>query len=88
MKHNDSFTKEDLKRIFRGYTTLTKKMEKELRYYGFKVERTSRHIILSYFDGIQKYQFVMAATGSDWRSGYNLVSCIWNTLQKNAVYAA
>ena len=76
--------KRDLQEIFRGYKSVTTKMEVKLTKMGFTFVRSNHHYVLEYMLNGKKCVFIMAKTPSDGRSGLNLASKICQTLIQNS----
>ena len=63
----------ELKRIFRDYKRMNQKMESSLRRLGIEIVRKKNHVVLS-IEGISGVRMIpISSTGSDWRSGLNMV---------------
>lgn len=76
---NNDFThlaekkKNEIKRILKGYTSLTNSLKQELQSFGFTISLDDRHHKLI-FCGDPRYSAVMSKSGSEYRSGDNLSS--------------
>ena len=68
----------ELKKIFIGYRTVTKSMNKRLKKLGLRIEEGGKHYRIS--NESNQCLCIMAKTPSDYRSGYNLVSCLCNRM--------
>lgn len=63
----------ELKRVLKGYRTLTPDIRWTLIDIGFKITSDGKHHKLTYYDD-ERYTVPMAKSGSDWRGGDNLFS--------------
>ena len=73
----DKTFKQKLKKLFRGYRTMTPKLEAQLKKLGFCIIRRKRHVILSYEkDGVKPVHITVSSTSSDRRAGLNMASTI------------
>lgn len=63
---------EELKRVLKGYRTLTPEIQSTLINAGFRIS-DGKHYKLTYYDD-DRYTVTMAKSGSDWRGGDNLFS--------------
>ena len=63
----------ELKRVLKGYRTLTPEIRSALLDIGFKITSDGKHHKLTYYDD-ERYTVTMAKSGSDWRGGENLIS--------------
>lgn len=63
----------ELKRVLKGYRTLTPDIRSTLIDIGFKITSEGKHHKLTYYDN-DRYVITMAKSGSDWRGGENLIS--------------
>lgn len=63
----------ELKRVLKGYRTLTPDIRRTLIDIGFKITSDGKHHKLIYYDN-DRYVIAMAKSSSDWRSGENLAS--------------
>jgi len=61
-----------LKRVLKGYRTLTPEIQSTLIDVGFRITE-GKHYKLTYYDD-ERYTVPMAKSGSDWRGGDNLFS--------------
>lgn len=61
----------ELKKLFKGYRTMTKSLRKQLKKLGLLVITGRKHYKL--FTLYQQYVCTIAKTASDFRSGYNIV---------------
>ncbi|MBR6245231.1 hypothetical protein IKR20_06620 [bacterium] len=82
--------KRELKSVFRCNDYFSAQSVKTLRKMGFLLEIRGRktHPCLIYVYGDIKIQFTLAGSGSDKRSGLNLVSDIMRKLIRNGVFGA
>lgn len=64
---------EQLKEIFRQYTSLTASVRADLEEIGFVIYEDGKHYKLLYRDDA-RYPFILPKTGSDWRGGLNAFS--------------
>jgi len=64
-----------IKRIFKGYTTLTGSDRQELKALGFSMTSAGKHIKMTFGDD-SRYTFTAAKSCSDHRGGDNLASTI------------
>ena len=62
----------ELKRVLKGYRTLTPEIQSTLIDAGFRIT-DGKHYKLTYYDD-ERYTVTMAKSGSDWRGGENLIS--------------
>ena len=62
----------ELKRVLKGYRTLTPEIQSTLIDVGFRIT-DGKHYKLTYYDD-ERYTVPMAKSGSDWRGGENLIS--------------
>ena len=62
----------ELKRVLKGYRTLTPEIQSTLIDVGFRIT-DGKHYKLTYYDD-ERYTVTMAKSGSDWRGGENLFS--------------
>ena len=62
----------ELKRVLKGYRTLTPEIQSTLIDVGFRIT-DGKHYKLTYYDD-ERYTVTMAKSGSDWRGGENLIS--------------
>ena len=62
----------ELKRVLKGYRTLTPEIQSTLIDVGFRITE-GKHYKLTYYDD-ERYTVTMAKSGSDWRGGENLIS--------------
>ena len=62
----------ELKRVLKGYRTLTPEIQSTLIDAGFRIT-DGKHYKLTYYDD-ERYTVTMAKSGSDWRGGENLFS--------------
>ena len=62
----------ELKRVLKGYRTLTPEIQSTLIDAGFRIT-DGKHYKLTYYDD-ERYTVTMAKSGSDWRGGDNLFS--------------
>lgn len=62
----------ELKRVLKGYRTLTPEIQSTLIDAGFRIT-DGKHYKLTYYDD-DRYTVTMAKSGSDWRGGENLFS--------------
>ena len=62
----------ELKRVLKGYRTLTPEIQSTLIDVGFRIT-DGKHYKLTYYDD-ERYTVTMAKSGSDWRGGDNLFS--------------
>ena len=62
----------ELKRVLKGYRTLTPEIQSTLIDVGFRITE-GKHYKLTYYDD-ERYTVPMAKSGSDWRGGDNLFS--------------
>lgn len=67
--------RELLKELLRDYTHMDGKIKKALEHLGFSVSEEGRHIKMV-FQGDDRYTFVLAKSGSDFRGGLNAASDI------------
>lgn len=63
----------EIKRILKGYSSLTASMKQSLNELGFEVKSDSKHYKLEYY-GDSRYLVIVSKTGSDHRAGDNLIS--------------
>ena len=63
----------ELKRVLKGYRTLTPDIRRTLIDMGFKITSDGKHHKLTYY-GKDRYTVTMAKSGSDYRGGDNLFS--------------
>ena len=69
--YNVDIMKNELKKIFRGYRTMTKWVRKKLKRLGLVVVEGRKHYKL--FTLCNHYVCTIAKTAGDFRSGYNIV---------------
>ena len=62
----------ELKRVLKGYRTLTPEIQSTLIDAGFRIT-DGKHYKLTYYDD-ERYTVTMAKSGSDWCGGENLIS--------------
>ena len=62
----------ELKRVLKGYRTLTPEIQSTLIDVGFRIT-DGKHYKLTYYDD-ERYTVPMEKSGSDWRGGENLIS--------------
>jgi hypothetical protein len=67
--------REELKKILRDYTSMTKEIRHQLEDLGFTITDDGKHYKLIY-EGDERYTFALAKTGSDRRGGLNSASDI------------
>lgn len=79
--YNVDSMKNELKKIFRGYRTMTKWVRKKLKHLGLVVVEGSKHYKL--FTLCNHYVCTIAKTASDFRSGYNIVHNICYGISTN-----
>ena len=68
--------KQYIKKLFKGYRSMSRSMERELEMLGMRVQRTKNHIKL-YYNG---KLFICSASATDFRSGRNLASDICRSM--------
>lgn len=75
--------RQQIKRIFKGYSHITKKIRQELSRLGFVLEIGKTHARIYY--GIDRGHFVtISKTASDWRTGLNICRQVNALLSANA----
>ena len=60
--------RKDIKRILKGYTKVNDRLKRELRDFGFEINKANDHYKLTY-KGDSRYLFTMAVSGSDSQHG-------------------
>lgn len=65
----------EIKKILKGYKVLSGKMKQDLMNLGFTITDDGKHYKLYYYDD-KRYQFTLAKTPSDNRSGNNIIAVI------------
>lgn len=63
----------EIRKIFKGYSSLTTAMKQSLRELGFEIKSDHKHYKLEYY-GDSRYIATASKTGSDCRAGENLIS--------------
>jgi CRISPR/Cas system CSM-associated protein Csm2 small subunit len=71
--------REQLKKILKGYRTLTGSLKNELEAMGFEISDDGKHYKWSYY-GDHRYVETVAKTSSDSRAGMNIASSIDNLM--------
>lgn len=77
-KHDVKELRKELKKVFIGYRTVTKSMRKRLKHLGFHIEDGGKHYKI--INAHNQCVCIISKTPSDFRSGYNAVSDLCNTL--------
>ncbi|WP_298588916.1 hypothetical protein [uncultured Selenomonas sp.] len=81
-RKNAENIRQQLKRTFKGYTRITRKIRQELSGMGFVLEIGKTHAKVYY--GVDRSHFVtISKTASDWRTGLNICSQINALLSAN-----
>ena len=82
MEHYDiSKMRNELKKMFIGYRTMTKVLRKQLKKLGFIVIDGSKHYKIVTLSN--KYICTIAKTASDFRCGHNIIHNICYGLSNN-----
>ena len=79
--YNVNKMREELKKIFIGYRTMTKSLRKQLKKLGLLVTEGSKHYKLVTL--CNQYVCTISKTSSDFRSGYKIVHSICYGLSNN-----
>lgn len=71
--------KDKIKKILKGYRTMTGSLKKQLEDLGFEISEDGKHYKWTYF-GDHRYVETVAKTSSDSRAGLNIASYIENLI--------
>lgn len=73
MQTEEKEFKVELKRIFRGYRRVTRKLVQDLQQLGFRLVDSKKHYKI-YYRNDSHHAVVIGKTESDWRAGLNICS--------------